>query len=36
MLDAKIALALNKILQNFQLKKVSLEGQTAQNENRFL
>ena len=36
MLDAKIASALNKIIQNFQFKKkVSLEEQTAQKEDRF-
>ena len=37
MLDAKIASALNKIIQNSQIKKkVSLEEQKAQKENRFL
>ena len=37
MLDAKIASALNKIVQNSQFKKkVSLEAQKAQNEDRFL
>ena len=37
MLDAKIASALNKIIQNSQfLKKVSLEEQKAQKEDRFL
>ena len=37
MLDAKIASALNKIIQNFQSKKkVSLEEQKAQKEDRFL
>ena len=37
MLDAKIASALNKIIQNSQFqKKVSLEEQTAQKEDRFL
>ena len=37
MLDAKIAFALNKIIQNSQLKKkVSLEEQNAPKENRFL
>ena len=37
MLDAKIASALNKIIQNSQFKKkVSLEEQTAQQEDRFL
>ena len=37
MLDAKIASALNKIIQNFQFKrKVSLEEQKAQKEDRFL
>ena len=37
MLDAKIASALNKIIQNSQLKKkVSLEEQKAQEEDRFL
>ena len=37
MLDAKIASALNKIIQNSQFKKkVSLEEQKAQKENRFL
>ena len=36
MLDAKIASALNKIIQNFQFKKkVSLEEQNAQKEDRF-
>ena len=37
MLDAKIASALNKIIQNFQFKKkVSLEEQKAKKEDRFL
>ena len=36
MLDAKIASALNKITQNTQFKKVSLEEQKAQKEDRFL
>ena len=37
MLDAKIASALNKIIQNSQIKKkVSLEEQKAQKEDRFL
>ena len=37
MLDAKIASTLNKIIQNSQFKKkVSLEEQKAQNEDRFL
>ena len=37
MLDAKIAFALNKIIQNSQFKKkVSLEEQKAQKEGRFL
>ena len=37
MLDAKIASALNKIIQNSQFKKkVSLEEQEAQKEDRFL
>ena len=37
MLDAKIASALNKIIQNSQFKKkVSLEEQKAQKEDRFL
>ena len=37
MLDAKIASALNKIIQNSQFKKkVSLEVQKAQKEDRFL
>ena len=37
MLDAKIASALNKIIQNSQFKKkVSLEEQKAQKEGRFL
>ena len=37
MLDAKIASALNKIIQNFQFKKkVSLEEQKAQKEDLFL
>ena len=37
MLDAKIASALNKIIQNPQFKKkVSLEEQKAQKEDRFL
>ena len=37
MLDAKISSALNKIIQKFQFKKkVSLEEQKAQNEDRFL
>ena len=37
MLDAKIAFALNKIIQNSQFKKkVSLEQQKAQKEDRFL
>ena len=37
MLDAKIASALNKIIQNAQFqKKVSLEEQKAQKEDRFL
>ena len=36
MLDAKIASGLNKIIQNSQFKKVSLEEQKAQNEDRFL
>ena len=37
MLDAKIASALNKIIPNFQFKKkVSLEEQKAQKEDRFL
>ena len=36
MLDAKIASALNKIIQKFQFKmKVSLEEQKAQEEDRF-
>ena len=36
MLDAKIASALNKIIQNSQFKKkVSLEEQNAQKEDRF-
>ena len=36
-LDAKIASALNKIIQNFQIKKkVSLEERKAQKEDRFL
>ena len=35
-LDAKIASALNKIIQNSQFKKVSLEEQKAQKEYRFL
>ena len=36
MLDAKIASALNKIIQNSQIKKkVSLEEQKAQKEDRF-
>ena len=34
-LDAKIASALNKIIQNSQFKKVSLEEQKAQKEDRF-
>ena len=36
MLDAKIASALNKIIQNSQFKKVSLEEQKAPQEERFL
>ena len=37
MLDAKIASALNKIIQNSQfMKKVSLEDQKDQKEDRFL
>ena len=36
MLDAKIASALNKIIQNSQFRKVSLEEQKAQKEDRFL
>ena len=36
MLDARIASALNKIIQNSHLKKVSLEEQKAQKEDRFL
>ena len=36
MLDAKIAPALNKIIQNSHSKKVRLEKQKAQNEDRFL
>ena len=36
MLDAKIALALNKIIQSSEFKKVSLEEQKAQKEDRFL
>ena len=37
MLDAKIASALNKIIQNSHIKKkVSLEEQKAQKEGRFL
>ena len=37
MLDAKIASALNKIIQNSNMKKkVSLEEQKAQKEDRFL
>ena len=36
MLDAKIASVLNKIIKNSQLKKVSLEEQKAQKEDRFL
>ena len=37
MLDAKIASALNKIIQNSQFKKkVSLEEQKAQKEDQFL
>ena len=37
MLDAKIASVLNKIIQNYQFKKkVCLEEQTAQKEDRFL
>ena len=37
MLDAKIASALNKIIQNSQFKKkVTLEEQKAQKEDRFL
>ena len=36
MLDTKIASAPNKITQNSQLKKVSLEEQKAQKEDRFL
>ena len=37
MLDAKIASALNKIIQNSQFKKkVSLQEQKAQKEDRFL
>ena len=35
-LVAKIASALNKIIQNFQFKKFSLEDQKAQKEDRFL
>ena len=35
-LDAKIASALNKIIQNSQFKKVSLEEQNAQKEDWFL
>ena len=36
-LDAKIASALNKIIQNFHFKKkVNLEEQKAQKEDRFL
>ena len=36
MLDAKIASALNNIIQNSNYKKVSLEEQRAQKEDRFL
>ena len=36
MLDAKIASVLKKIIQNSQFKKVSLEEQKAQQEDRFL
>ena len=36
MLDARIASALNKIIQNSHFKKVSLEEQKAQKEDRFL
>ena len=36
MLDASIASALNKIVQNSHFKKVSLEEQKAQKEDRFL
>ena len=36
MLDARIAAALNKIIQNSHFKKVSLEEQKAQKEDRFL
>ena len=36
MLDAKIASALNKIIQNSHFKIVSIEGQKAQKEDRFL
>ena len=35
MLDGKVASALNKIIQNSDFKKVSLEEQTAQKECRF-
>ena len=35
MLDAKIASALNKIIQNSQFKKFCLEEQKAQKEDRF-
>ena len=36
MLDAKIASALKKIIQNSLFKKVTLEEQNAQKEDRFL
>ena len=36
LLDAKIASVLNKIIQNSHFKKVSLEEQKAQGEDRFL
>ena len=36
MLDAKIASVLNKIIQNSQFKKGSLDEQKAQKEDRFL
>ena len=35
MLDARIAYALNKIIQNSPFKKISLEEQKAQKEDRF-
>ena len=35
-LDAKIASALNRVIHNTQLQKVSLEKQKAQKEDRFL